>query len=183
MGRLVIALGKLPVPSRSQSQRCNGIVTVKEKHPRRPNYTPGGAPYVSELFCGFQDRPAAGRNAPEPRLDPGMQVLGERRVPKLRCFGLAFALGPPNELDQSPCLCRVAVGLMQQQPVKVEIGYAWAPDEFVMETRKSVFGPMSFIAPVAAAVTASRVGVIQLPELLRSVANWILLLVAYASST
>ena len=42
---------------------------------------------------------------------------------------------------------------------------------------------MSFMAPAAAAVTASSVGVIQLPELLRSVANWILLVVAYANST
>src|SRR3989475_4882538 len=42
---------------------------------------------------------------------------------------------------------------------------------------------MSFMAPAAAAVTASSVGVIQLPQLLRSVANWILLVVAYANST
>jgi len=31
--------------------------------------------------------------------------------------------------------------LCNSNQVKVEIGYAWAPDEFVMETRKSVFGP------------------------------------------
>src|SRR5260370_41984451 len=110
MGRLVIARGKLPGPSRKS-------VTTVYRNCHREGKTPPGAPtthrevppYVSELFCGFQDGPAAGRNAPEPRLDPGMQVLGELRVPELGCFGLAFALGPPNELDQGPCLRRVAV--------------------------------------------------------------------------
>ena len=67
--------------------------------------------------------------------------------------------------------------------MKLAAGYARGPAELVMDTRKSVFGPMSFMAPAAAAVTDARLGVIQLPEPLRTVPNDILLISAYPSST
>src|SRR5262249_23646978 len=55
--------------------------------------------------------------------------------------------------------------LWSNSQVKVEIGYAAGSSELVMDTRKSVSGPMPFIAPAAAAVTLSNVGATNFPAL------------------
>ena len=48
------------------------------------------------------------------------------------------------------------------------MGYALSPSGLVIDTRKSVPGPMALIAPAAAAVMLSRSGVMNLPALLRT---------------
>src|SRR6266403_122921 len=74
----------------SPSQRCNGIVTTKWPPPDASESASGGGlcAYVSELLCCFPDRPPAGRDALQAGLDPGAQLLRQRRVTDLRRLGL-----------------------------------------------------------------------------------------------
>src|ERR1041385_743855 len=117
-GEAVIARETYRRPTACPSRRCNGIVTTQGAPPGACDSAPGGGPYVSEslLLCGFPDRSPAGGDALQAGLDPGVQLFGERGIPQLRRLGLAVAFGPPDKLDERPCLGGVAVALVDQQP-------------------------------------------------------------------
>ena len=61
----------------------------------------------------------------------------------------------------SYCLC-------SRNQVKLATGYAASPSGLVIDTRKSVFGPISFMAPAAAAVMLSSEAATNFPALLRT---------------
>src|SRR2546422_7994136 len=107
------------------SQRCNRIVTPKLARlplPLKAQREAGLMSYASDLLCCFPDRPPASRYALQAGLDPRAQLLRQRRIAELRRLRLAVGLGPPNELHERPCLRRVAVRLVDQEPSEARGG-------------------------------------------------------------
>src|SRR2546422_5026078 len=68
----------------------------------------------------------------------------------------------------APAFAASSCSLRSKNHVELAIGYAFSPSGFVMDTRKSVLGPIACIAPAAAAVMLSSAGVMNLPALLRT---------------
>src|SRR6185295_4813027 len=183
-GGLVIARETYRRLTDCPSRRCNGIVTTNGQPPDARNGAPGGC------LCRRKRSYSAAFQTGRP---PAMMLLRRASIQGRNSFGSGAypssgALAWPSvSAHHANCTSARAFAvslydLCSSSHVKVEMGYACGPAELVIETRKSVLGPMSFIAPAAAAVTDASDGAIQLPELLRRVANGILLISAYASS-